>query len=249
MTAGECAHTRALTADTTSRARTLERTAARQAGLPCCCSRGRGIFWVRIIIIPVQSTSPRAPLVAHFCRPSLPPLGHSCVHVSEKDGGKVRAVVLQRCVRVWACFIQAPENTVQVQCFQCFQSPFFSFILARIDRSSRSVSGLSTSHPGVLGSIPKRGKTGAPCVKVPGSSRVPPLSAWWLGLAPATLEIWVRFPNERNQGKQAHPVLKYRVPHGSHTLEFWVRFPNERNQGKQAHPLLKYRVPHGSQCV
>ena len=42
-----------------------------------------------------------------------------------------------------------------------------------------------------------------------------PLSAWWLGLAPATLEFWVRFPNERNQGKQAHPVLKYRVPHGS----------------------------------
>ena len=42
------------------------------------------------------------------------------------------------------------------------------------------------------------------------------LSAWWLGLAPATLEFWVRFPNERNQGKQTHPVLKYRVPHGSH---------------------------------
>ena len=38
----------------------------------------------------------------------------------------------------------------------------------------------------------------------------------WLGLAPATLEFWVRFPNERNQEKQAHPVLKYRVPHGSH---------------------------------
>jgi hypothetical protein len=33
-----------------------------------------------------------------------------------------------------------------------------------------------TSHPGVLGSIPKReepGKTGAPCIKIPGSSRVP----------------------------------------------------------------------------
>ncbi len=32
------------------------------------------------------------------------------------------------------------------------------------------------NHPGVLGSIPKRedpGKPGAPCVKVPGSSRVP----------------------------------------------------------------------------
>ena len=45
-----------------------------------------------------------------------------------------------------------------------------------------------------------------------------PLLAWWLGLAPATLEFWVRFPNERNQGKQAHPVLKYRVPHGSHRV-------------------------------
>ena len=41
------------------------------------------------------------------------------------------------------------------------------------------------------------------------------LSAWWLGLAPATLEFWVRFPNERNQGEQAHPVLNYRVPQGS----------------------------------
>ncbi len=40
------------------------------------------------------------------------------------------------------------------------------------------VVGSCTSHPGVLGSIPKReepGKTGAPCVKVPGSSRVPSL--------------------------------------------------------------------------
>jgi hypothetical protein len=81
-------------------------------------------------------------------------------------------------------------------------------------------------------------------------------------------------PNERNQGKQAHPVLKYRVPQGSQprpgwapdplmvgirspdglvvglapaTLKFWVRLPNERNQGKQAHPVLKYRVPQGSQ--
>jgi hypothetical protein len=96
------------------------------------------------------------------------------------------------------------------------------------------VVGSCTSHPGVLGSIPKReepGKTGAPCVKVPGSSRVQPRPGWApdplmvgirspdglvVGLAPATLEFWVRFPNERNQGKQAHPVLKYRVPHGSH---------------------------------
>jgi hypothetical protein len=44
------------------------------------------------------------------------------------------------------------------------------------------VVGSCTSHPGVLGSIPKReepGKTGAPCIKVPGSSRVPAPS--WVG--------------------------------------------------------------------
>ena len=44
------------------------------------------------------------------------------------------------------------------------------------------VIGSCTSHPGVLGSIPKReepGKTGAPCVKVPGSSRVP--APPWVG--------------------------------------------------------------------
>jgi hypothetical protein len=40
------------------------------------------------------------------------------------------------------------------------------------------VVGSCTSHPEILGSIPKReepGKTGAPCIKVPGSSRVPSL--------------------------------------------------------------------------
>jgi hypothetical protein len=38
----------------------------------------------------------------------------------------------------------------------------------------------------------------------------------WFGLAPATLEFWVRFPNERrNPGNQAHPVLKYWGPHRS----------------------------------
>jgi len=37
-----------------------------------------------------------------------------------------------------------------------------------------------------------------------------------LGLAPATLVFWARIPNERNQEHQAHPVLRYRVPHGSH---------------------------------
>jgi hypothetical protein len=78
-----------------------------------------------------------------------------------------------------------------------------------------------------------------PCVKVPGSSRVPPREQLYnrycsnkdtptthctrvQSFATVTLEFWVRFPNERNQGKQAHPVLKYRVPHcgGSHRLVF-----------------------------
>jgi hypothetical protein len=45
---------------------------------------------------------------------------------------------------------------------------------------------------------------------------------WWLDLAPDTLEVWVRFLNERIQGKQgATPVLKYRVPHGSQPRPGW----------------------------
>jgi hypothetical protein len=101
-----------------------------------------------------------------------------------------------------------------------------------------------------------------------------PLSAWWLGLAPATLEFWVRFPNERNQGKQAHPVLKYRVPpphadnfvigpavikHTPKTDPLFLGFgiPNRSpdplvqraGRGKTGAPFnseLKHRVPHGS---
>ncbi len=81
--------------------------------------------------------------------------------------------------------------------------------------------GSCTSHPEVLGSIPKReepGKTGRhPVLKyrIPHGSQ--PRPGWVpdplmvgirspdglvVGLAPATLEFWVRFPNERNQGKQ-----------------------------------------------
>jgi hypothetical protein len=63
-----------------------------------------------------------------------------------------------------------------------------------------------------------------------------PLSAWWLGLAPDTLEFWVRFPNERNQGKQAHPVLKYRVPHGSHPANSFVIGPAVIN----THSMLRF---------
>ncbi len=75
---------------------------------------------------------------------------------------------------------------------------------------------------------------------------------WWLGLAPATLEFWVRFPNERNQGKQAHPVFKYWVPHGSQVFAT-VELPLWRGAGGvgvlaalgTACPLLyRYRLTH-----
>jgi hypothetical protein len=66
------------------------------------------------------------------------------------------------------------------------------------------VVGSCTRHPGVLGSIPKReepGKTGAPCVKVPGSSRVPGQRR---GDAEAHRETEAHFttagmPSQRNQ--------------------------------------------------
>ena len=61
------------------------------------------------------------------------------------------------------------------------------------------------------------------------------LTAWWVGLAPITLEFWVRFPNERNQGKQAHPVFKYRVPHGSQPRPGWAPDP----------PMVGIRSPIG----
>ena len=57
------------------------------------------------------------------------------------------------------------------------------------------VVGSCTSHPGVLGSIPKReepGKTGAPCVKVPGSSRVP--APPWVGSESRSPDGWDQIP-------------------------------------------------------
>jgi len=80
-------------------------------------------------------------------------------------------------------------------------------------------------------------ETGAPCDKVPGSSRVP--APPWVGSR--SPDGWDQIPYQpggwvlhqppwsfgfdsqtRNQGKQAHPVLKYRVPHGSHWVGVWV---------------------------
>ena len=103
----------------------------------------------------------------------------------------------------------------------------------RVPHGSHLVVGSCTSHPGVLGSIPKReepGKTGAPCVEVPVPHGSQPRHGW----APDPPMVGIRSPIGLVVGS---------------SLEFWVRFPNERNQGKQTHPVLKYRVPHGSQCV
>jgi hypothetical protein len=65
-----------------------------------------------------------------------------------------------------------------------------------------------------------------------------------VGLAPATLEFWVRFPNERNQGKQAHPVLKYRVPHGSQPFKaLRQRYAGTRFQEqRQLHMPQKHKA-------
>jgi hypothetical protein len=68
-----------------------------------------------------------------------------------------------------------------------------------------------------------------PCVKVPGSSQVPKgrgsqiPAGLVVGLAPATLEFWPKtlglIPKREEPGKTGrHPVLKYRVPHGSHPV-------------------------------
>ena len=104
------------------------------------------------------------------------------------------------------------------------------------------VVGSCTSHPGVLGSIPKReepGKTGAPCVKVPGSSRVP-APPWW---APDPPMVGIRspiglvvgsctshpgvlgsIPKREEPGKTGAPCVKVpgssRVPSNKHTHLF-----------------------------
>jgi hypothetical protein len=38
---------------------------------------------------------------------------------------------------------------------------------------------------------------------------------WWFGLAPDTPEFWVRFPNERNQGKHKGEPCVLQVPGSS----------------------------------
>ncbi len=125
------------------------------------------------------------------------------------------------------------------------QSPYPPCSLVRDERTHphrpRLVVYHSTCRP-LSSSPPREQRCNRSCSNKHTQYRVPhgSQSAWWLGLAPATLEFWVLFPGTR--------YLILEVPGLPATLEFWVRFPNERNQGKQAHPVLKYPVPHGSQA-
>jgi len=82
------------------------------------------------------------------------------------------------------------------------------------------VVGSCTRHPGVLGSIPKReepGKTGAPCVELPGSSRVPVINThtpkydrrqrpcnskeFWIGVSQGDLS------HDLRRGRQSSPWI------------------------------------------
>ena len=60
-----------------------------------------------------------------------------------------------------------------------------------------------------------------PCVKVPGSSRVPSPPCWapdprWSGGCTSHRGVLGSIPKQEEPGKTGcHPVLKYRVPHGS----------------------------------
>jgi hypothetical protein len=75
-----------------------------------------------------------------------------------------------------------------------------------------------TSHPGVLGLIPKReepGKTGAPCIKVPGSSRVPPLmvgirspDGLVVGSCTSHPGVLGSIPKREEPGKTGAPCIK-----------------------------------------
>jgi hypothetical protein len=129
---------------------------------------------------------------------------------------------------------------------------------------------LGTSHPGVLVSIPKReepGKTGAPCVKVPGSSRVPapPCSArcrhhplLWVPVFDGCHEQkgpWRRHtcrgthahcrvsvfaagpPTRRSQGMSLCFCVKTRTPN-SHTSERKLLFEDSLVKGSLLVPVL-----------
>jgi hypothetical protein len=71
-----------------------------------------------------------------------------------------------------------------------------------------------------------------------------------VGLAPPTLEFWVRFSNEKNTHQPRPGWAPDPLMAGSCTSHLGVlgSIPKREEPGKTGrHPVLKYRVPHGSQ--
>ena len=92
------------------------------------------------------------------------------------------------------------------------------------------VVGSCTSHPGVLGSIPKREEqTGAPCVKVPGSSRVrvPPC---------------VKVPGSSRVPDRG--VLPLRYGEAQAAAASWRAHDGRRQRGTACPHLFRYHLTH-----
>jgi hypothetical protein len=134
------------------------------------------------------------------------------------------------------------------------------------------VVGSCTSHPGVLGSIPKReepGKTGAPCIKVPGSLRVPAPpwvgsrspDGWdqiprWAGDWACTSHPGVLglIPKREEPGKTGAPCVKVpgssRVPcirycsnKHTHNPGLWLQIPAGGGWACTSHPGVLGSIP------
>ncbi len=98
-----------------------------------------------------------------------------------------------------------------------------------------------TSHPGVLGSFPQtrgtRGKQGANLCSSSGFLTDPTPDGWdqiprWAGCWACTSHPGVlgSIPKREEPGKTgSHPVIKYRVPHGSHKVPGSSRVPQARS--------------------
>jgi hypothetical protein len=81
-----------------------------------------------------------------------------------------------------------------------------------------------------------------------GWDQIPYRPGGWI-LHQPPLEFWVQFPNERNQGKQAHPVLKYRVPHGSECVMGRLVHTGLGSSSLVAHVLPYPPPPHVNSFV
>jgi len=167
---------------------------------------------------------PRTALLGRWAGSARRVLTPSC-HIAPFDRfAATKAFVFSLLLRSWRC---RPTDRPSAVCAS-LPSPTRPSSCAR---RCPSWSALLQTHPGAVCCVPHthtQVSSGPPRQSsdelfLHTTARLAPLHHCFLttpmgcrlGLAPAILEFWVRFPNERNQGKQAHPVLKYRVPHGS----------------------------------